>query len=368
MKKTLIAVAAVLASLSARADDCVPQSVLTWVDNREKIAISPTRWQNVRKTLLGQDDGMSLDAMETIYNRRVSRGWAAGHWVPIITAVKCLAEPPAVVEEEPPQPVQAEEPEPVQVQPVQAETTPAQEPATDLSQPPATFVYFDDKDEIESGGETWHSAGRRTHSEWIRPNGGTTITQGLLAWNEWGPWDDLPAETRQSIHDSVSINHVTLAAGCGGFDASGLACSPQGENLRQYNLDLQKWTWRGAFTNYTLHPTRKVNWGISDVAPQMVFEYNPDDRYAPWFAYVEYTRTNGQVVSLDYWYGISFEDGSIRDKQVNDGPGNDGLSATFYRKNDYFPGYADNIPENSFLIGEVRRPKIIGTFMTGTGQ
>ena len=359
---TLFAAVTVFALPGLAHAECVPQSVLTWVDNREAVAISPTRWQNVRKTLLEQDGGMSLADMETIYNRRVSRGWAAGHWVPIIDAVKCLQTAPA------PEPVQAEEPEPVQVQPVQAETEPAQEPATDLSQPPASFVYFDDRDEMESGGEKWNSAGRRMHHEWIRPNGGTTVTQGILAWNEWGPWDDLPAETRQSIHDSVGVNHVTLASGCGGFDSGGLACSPLDENLRQYNLDLQKWTWRGAFTNYTLHPTRKVNWGISDVAPQMVFEYNPDDQYAPWFAYVEYTRTNGQVVSLDYWYGIRFEDGSIRDKRANDGPGDDGLSATFYRKNDYYPGYADNIPENSFLIGEVRRPKIIGTFVTGTGQ
>ena len=351
MKKTLIA-AAVAASFSASADECVPQSVLTWVDDREAVAISPTRWQNVRKTLLEQDGGMSLADMETIYNRRVSRGWSADHWVPIIDAVKCLEEP---------QPLQAEVEE--VPQPVQAEV-----PTVDISQPPESFIYFDDKDEMEAGGDTWRSYGRRTHHEWIRPNGGTTTTQGLLAWNEWGPWDDLPAETRQSIHDSVGVNHATLASGCGGFDATGLACSPQGENLREYNLDLKKWTWRGDFTNYTIHPTRKVSWGISDVAPKMVFEYNPSDQYAPWFAYVEYTRTNGQVVSLDYWYGIQFENGSIRDKRVNDGPGNDGLSATFYRKNDYFAGYPDNIPENSFLIGEVRRPKIIGTFKTGTGQ
>ena len=364
MKKILITVA-VLASFSASADECVSQSVLSWVDAREAVAISPTRWQNVRKTLLGQDGGMSLADMEVIYNRRVQNGWSAGHWTPIITAVKCLETVVPVVEEEP-QPVQAEVEE--APQPVQAEVVPAQVPAVDISQPPESFVYFDDKDEVEAGGDTWKSYGRRSHHEWIRPNGGTTITQGLLAWNEWGPWDDLPAETRQSIHDSVGVDHVALASGCGGFNATGLACSPQGQNLRKYNLDLQKWTWRGDFTNYTLHPTRKVSWGISDTAPQMVFEYNPNDEYAPWFAYVEYTRTNGQVVSLDYWYGISFEDGSIRDKQVNDGPGNDGLSATFYRKNDYYQGYADNIPENSFLIGEVRRPKIIGTFMTGTGQ
>ena len=357
-----IITAVVLAALPAFAQaDCVPQSVLTWVDNREAVAISPTRWQNVRKTLLGQDGGMSLAGMETIYNRRVSNGWAAGHWVPIIAAVKCLQAPP-------PAPAQAEEPDPVPVAPVQAEVTPAQEPTADLSQPPASFVYFDDRDEMESGGEKWTSYGHRLHNEWIRPNG-TTANQSVLAWNDWGPWDDLAVEVRQSIHDSVGLNHATLAGSCGGFNATGLACTPQGENIRQYNLDLQKWTWRGDFTNYTLHPTRKVSWDLDGGTPQMVFEYDPDQsQYSRWFAYVEYTRSDGRKFSADHWYGLSFVDGSVRDRSTQDGLGNDGLSATFYRKNDYFSGYADNIPENSFLVGEVRRPKIIGTFMTGTGQ
>ena len=362
MKKLVMAMALLAVIPSTAKAECTSQDLLAWVDRRESIAISPTRWQNVRKSLLGQEGGMSLDAMQVIYDRRVSRGWSAGHWVPILNAMNCLKDQAeqAVVAEVEAQPAP-------QAAPAQAEVEPAQEPTADLSQPPASFVYFDDKDEIESGGETWTKGGRRTHNEWIRPNGGTA-NESLLAWNEWGPWDDLPADVQQSIHDSVGLDHSTLASGCGGFNSGGLACTPQGENLRQYNLDLQKWTWRGDFTNYTLHPTRKVDWGFADVAPQMVFEYNPSDKYAPWFAYVEYTRANGQVVSLDHWYGIQFENGSIRDKRANDGPGDDGLSATFYRKNDYYSGYADNIPENSFLIGEVRRPKIIGTFVTGTGQ
>ena len=360
----VVVVGALLALQQAKAADCVPQSVLTWVDNRESIAISPTRWQNVRKTLLGQDDGMSLDDMEVIYNRRVSNGWEAGHWVPIIDAVKCLQAPPPVVEveEAPPQPLQAE----VEEQPAPAQETPTV--MADLSQPPAAFFYFDDKDEVESGGETWSMYGHRTHHEWIRPDGGT-VNARLLAWNEWGPWDDLPEDVQQSIHESVGQDHLTLASSCGGFNATGLACSPLGENLRQYNLDLQKWTWRGDFVEYTLHPKVKATWDINGGTPEMVFEYDPNaGMYDKWFAYVEYTRADGRKFSADHWYAISFEDGAIRGDPSVLGPGKDGLSAQFYRKNDYFEGYADNIPSNSFLIGEVRRSKIIGTFVTGVGQ
>ena len=100
-----IAVAALVAIPSAaQAGTCVPQSVLTWLDQRESTAISPTRWQNVRKSLLGQDGGMSLDEMKVIYNRRVANGWEASHWVPIMNAMTCL-------ENQAPQPLQAEEEE-----------------------------------------------------------------------------------------------------------------------------------------------------------------------------------------------------------------------------------------------------------------
>ena len=85
----VVALVLLVAPVAAQAD-CVPQSVLTWVDNRESVAISPTRWQNVRKSLLGQDGGMSLADMNVIYNRRVSNGWSAGHWEPIIAAMNCL--------------------------------------------------------------------------------------------------------------------------------------------------------------------------------------------------------------------------------------------------------------------------------------
>ena len=371
----------------APAPDCVPQSVLSWVDHRETVAISPTRWQNVRKTLLGWDDGMSLADMEVIYNRRVRNGWEAGHWVPIIAAVKCLQAPPPVPvntesaqDDGQPQPLTATQepaddpPQTADVMPTQDDSqqpptpTQAEEPAADLSQPPATFVYFDDKDEMESGGESWSRYGRRLHHEWIRPDG-ATANQAVQAWNKWGPWDDLSVEVRQSIHDSVGLDHVALTSGCGGFNATGLACTPLGENLQQHSLDLNKWTWRGDFVEYTIHPVMKDHWEVGDTAPQMVFKYDPDQsHYSRWNVYVEYTRNNGLKFSADQWYGVSFVDGAVRDRNARDGPGNDGLVAQFYRKNDYFQGYPDNLPANSFLVGEVRRPNIIGTFMTGTGQ
>ena len=114
MKRAIIAAAITAAFVSIAtqvpAAECVPQSVLTWVDNREATAISPTRWQNVRKTLLEQDGGMSLEEMETIYNRRLANNWDASHWPPIINAVKCLQTAELEVEEEQPQPVQEEDP------------------------------------------------------------------------------------------------------------------------------------------------------------------------------------------------------------------------------------------------------------------
>ena len=114
--KWCIAAAAVIMLLGAAADkalanDCVPQSVLNWVDQRETTAISPARWQNVRKSLLEQPGGMPLSEMKTIYNRRVSNGWDADHWPPIISAMECLAAQPVVEEEPEPQVVVEEEPE-----------------------------------------------------------------------------------------------------------------------------------------------------------------------------------------------------------------------------------------------------------------
>ena len=333
---TLIAAATFLASVSTVRAECVSQSLLTWVDNREANAISPARWQAVRNSLLERDGGMPLADMQVIYDRRVRNGWSAGHWVPILSAMNCLAEQPEPepeqVEEQPAQAAKAE------AEPAQAEAEPAQEPTPDISQPPASFAYFD------------------------------TTTDTEKAWGKWGSWNSLHVVVRQSIHDSVGLDHAALASGCGGFDSGGLACTPLGENLQEYNLNLNRWRWSGNFTNYTLHPIRRKSWDLDGGTPKMVFEYDPSNQYDPWFAYVEYTRSDGRKFSADHWYGLSFENGSIRDKDTRDGTGNDGLSATFYRKNDYWPQYADNLPANAFLIGEVRRPKLIGTFVTGTGQ
>ena len=169
----------------ANAESCVSDSLLGWVDNREANAISPTRWQSVRETLLGNDGGMSLGDMEVIYNRRVSNGWSAGHWVPIISAVKCLQAPPPEVAELPDM--------------GETNTSPITTTA-DISQPPADFFYFDDHDEMTSWGDVWTKQGRRLHHVWQRPDGEET-QQPMYAWNEWGPWDDLPEATRVAIHE-----------------------------------------------------------------------------------------------------------------------------------------------------------------------
>ena len=112
-----VAAAAVIVLLGAAgkalANDCVPQSVLDWVDQRETSAISPARWQNVRKSLLEQSGGMPLSEMKTIYNRRVSNGWDADHWPPIISAVECLAAQPEEQPQSEPE-VLAEEPPPLE--------------------------------------------------------------------------------------------------------------------------------------------------------------------------------------------------------------------------------------------------------------
>ena len=350
---TLFAAVMVFALPGLAHAECVPQSVLTWVDEREAVAISPTRWQNVRKTLLEQDGGMSLADMETIYNRRVSRGWSAGHWVPIIDAVKCLQAPPAVVEEEAPQPLQAE----VEEQPVQ-DTPSVQDTTTDLSQPPASFVYFDDKEEMESGGETWTQGGYREHGEWIRP-GGATVEQRVRAWNKWGPWDDLPTDVRQGIHDSVGLDWAQLAS-----DTYGSNHAREWDSTPDFGGTTGGYRWSGDFTRYVLHPGMAKAWSIADIAPKMVIEYNPGDQYAPWFAYVEYTRLDGRQFSADHWYGLKFDGGATR---ATDATGYDGLNAQWFSFSPFHgDAYEDN-PNNMYLVGEVRRPKIIGTFITGTG-
>ena len=90
MKKIAIAITAALVLAGPAQAECVSQSLLTWVDNREANAISPARWQAVRNSLLERDGGMPLADMQVIYNRRVWNGWVADHWVPIIGAMNCL--------------------------------------------------------------------------------------------------------------------------------------------------------------------------------------------------------------------------------------------------------------------------------------
>ena len=351
----------------ARAE-CVSSELLAWVDNREANAISPARWQAVRNSLLGQDGGMPLADMQVIYNRRVSNGWAAGHWVPILSAMDCLEEAEeeeakAQAEAEAQQP--APEPEPqaapaqAEVQPVQ-DATPVQESTDDLSQPPASFIFFDDYEEMESGGEKWTQGGRRTHNEWIRPNGGTT-NESHRAWNKWGPWDDLSADVRQGIHDSVGLDWVQLAT-----DTYDSRRARQWETTPDFSTGRGgRYRWSGNFTHYVLHPGMAKAWSIADLPPKMVFEYNPGDRYAPWFAYVEYTRLDGRQFSADHWYGVKFDGGAIR---ATGNTGYDGLSAQWFSISPFHGDDYEDTPANMYLVGEVRRPKIIGTFVTDSGR
>ena len=365
---TTLAVIGALALPGMAQAECVSSDLLAWVDNREANAISPARWQAVRNSLLERDGGMPLADMQVIYNRRVSNGWAAGHWVPILGAMDCIAkaaeeEAKAQAEADAQQP--APEPEP-QAAPAQAEVeppqeaTPVQESTDDLSQPPASFVYFDDYEEMTSGGESWTKAGRRTHNEWIRPNGGT-VNESHRAWNKWGPWDDLPTNVRQGIHDSVGLDWVQLAT-----DTYDSRRARQWETAPDFSTGRGgRYQWSGNFTHYVLHPGMAKAWSIADIAPKMVFEYNPADRYAPWFAYIEYMRLDGRKFSADHWYGVKFDGGTIR---ATDDTGYDGLSAQWFSISPFHGDDYEDTPANMYLVGEVRRPKIIGTFITDAGR
>ena len=311
MKKVTAATLMALLPGFAQAE-CVPQSVLTWVDQRESVAISPTRWQNVRKTLLGQDDGMSLAEMETIYNRRVANNWAAGHWTPIIAAVKCL---------------EAEAP-----QALQGDSMTAREETVDYSAPPPGFAYFDSE------------------------------ANGVYAWKKWGPWADLDLEVRKDIHNSVDLDWGDLAE-----ETYGSTKSRIWNTNPQFPDTTTLWTWRGDFVEYVLYPSVEKHWNLHGAAPQMVFEYNPSARNE-WLAYIEYTRDNGSTVAADYWYGVRFENGAIVDSWAGEGKGVDGLTAQFYTAEPTAGNAAEDDPDSLYLVGEVRRAKIIGTFVTGVGS
>ena len=362
MKRILATAILAMAVVNVSAGDCVSQSVLTWVDNREANAISPTRWQNVRKTLLGQDGGMSLDAMEVIYNRRVSNGWAAGHWVPIIAAVKCLQ---TVVEEvEEVQPVQAEAPP----APAKAEPEPAQEsPAVDVSSPPAAFANFDKtiKDAIDIKIKKRMQVDGKW--QWVEVPG----KDDLYAWNKWGPWDNLPEDVRKGIHGSVGQDWDALAEGTYG---------PSHSRIWRGNPDMETeqarrvatsgaWTWKGNFTNYVLHPNVDKHWDVKGAPPQMLFRFTYDrPDYDSWYAAVVYTKADGSTFHGDTWVGLDFVDGAVRTKNKSSGEGNDGLSAQFYTHSPFKGDHTEDDPFSLYLVGEVRRPKIIGTFITGTGS
>ena len=341
MKTTKTAMAAAvfamaIAPATVPAMECVSDSVLAWVDNREANAISPARWRAVRETLMGDPGGMSLEDMEVIYNRRVSNGWAAGHWVPIINAVKCLQ---TVVEEaEEVQPVQAEAslPDTGDVQTRQSSSD------VDISQPPADFVYFDDYEEMTSGGERWTKKGRRAHSEWIRPDGKNVVTDTTQAWNKWGPWELLPEDTRLAIHQIPSVPDMLMEQGL--EDAPMMASNPVLKG---------KVTWEGPIDGVISPGSQHLK------DPVMVFRYDIGSYFLSKFsAAVRYTsRNTGRAFEYDRWSSVPFKDGKIPDSTSNDGPGYDGLTAQFYGD--------DN---SNFLAGTVRRPRIIGTFVTGTGK
>ena len=328
MKRILFATAVAMVLSAPASAECVSDSLFAWVDHRESVAISPTRWQNVRTTLLGEDGGMSLGEMETIYDRRVRNGWSAGHWVPIIDAVKCLQAPP-----------------PVETVENERDAPPVEIPAdVDISQPPADFVYFDDYDEMTSGGDAWGKSGRRLHHTWQRPNG-EEVNQPLYAWNKWGPWNSLPKETRLAIHDLPTVGDMLTDLGVD--DVAPMSRNPA---IRGHM------SWEGPITG-VLYPSSDEQ--LKD--PTMVFRFDPDRQVSGYFllqAGVRYTyRQTGREAELDTWDALFFRNGEVRDWNPKDGPGDDGLHAEFYGTDDA-----------SFLAGTVRRPRIIGTFVTETGQ
>ena len=336
-----IIAAVVLAALPALAQaDCVPQSVLTWVDNREAVAISPTRWQNVRKTLLGQDGGMSLDDMLVIYNRRVNNGWSVAHWMPILSAVTCLQaeqEKAKAQAEEAPQPVLAE---------------PAQEPEVDVSQPPDDFNYFNTT--IKDAIPIKIKRRMQVDGEWVW--GEVDGTDDIRAWNKWGPWAQLSEEVRKGIHEVSDKSWATLANEA--YPGQGFYIGdtpPMGNSYR----------WQGDFKTYELHP----NVVDTHRDPRMVLEFNA--RSGEWVAAVDYEYKRdgswGQRYYGDTWEGLEWRNGFLHDPEPQDGHGYDGLRAGFFSVVNQ-PSPWLRKATDSYIVGDVRRPKIIGSFVTDTGQ
>ena len=323
MKKTLIA-AAVAASFSASADECVPQSLHAWLDHRESVAISPTRWQNVRKTLVGEDGGMSLDAMMVIYNRRVANGWSVAHWMPILSAMTCL-----------------------QAESEKASAALRAQEVDPYADPPEQLRHFDTT--IADAIPIKIKKRMQVDGEWVW--GEVDGTDDLRAWNKWGPWNQLSAEDRKGIHDVFEDGWVQLGEQVHGVGKSHYIgdTPPMGNSYR----------WRGDFVDYVLHE----NVRDTHKDPQMVFEWNA--RAGDWTAYIDYEISNGRY-ALDTWESLKMRNGMVHDPQATDGPGDDGLQAAFFST---VPlgnaGWRKTY--NSYIIGTVHRPKIIGNFVTGTG-
>ena len=328
----VILAATVIATPPASSAECVPQSVLTWVDNREAVAISPTRWQNVRKSLLEQDGGMSLDAMQVIYDRRVSNGWSAGHWVPILAAMNCLAQAKADTEKaqsEPQQPSQpADEP---QAAPVQAEVEPAQEPMkirfelppeddTDAANydfivhnvPGTTRPYKIKQVHRGTVNNDWFKSWQAHQSpgavepneafkQWAA-NHSTSIGEGMDKWNKWGPWNSMSAFTQSWIEGTLGRGLASwdgVLEGAFGAGYSEQAAPPVGNP----NIAGGKAHWSGAFSRYQVHPdSLAAGYGLERVSdgnggfenraatPTMVFEttFGSDRNPGKFNAYIDW--------------------------------------------------------------------------------
>ena len=342
IRTTLIAAAMMLPYSFSAADDCVPDSLMAWVDHRESIAISPTRWQNVRKSLLGQDDGMSFYDMNVIYNRRVSNGWSVAHWMPILSAMTCLQ-----AEQEKAKAHAEEAP-----QPLSAEAEPAQEPEVDVSQPPDDFNYFDTT--IKDAIPIKIKKRMQVNGEWVW--GEVDGTDDIRAWNKWGPWNRLPEEVRKGIHAVSDKDWSTLANEAYPGQVFYIGDTPPMGN---------SYRWQGDFNTYELHPN------IVDTHrdPRMVLEFNA--RSGEWVAAVdyEYKRAGswGQRYYGDTWEGLEWRDGFLHDPEQQDGLGYDGLTAAFFSTVNQ-PSPWLRKATDSYIVGEVRRPKIIGNFVTDTGE
>ena len=340
---TLIAAATFLASVSTVRAECVSQSLLTWVDNREANAISPARWQAVRNSLLERDGGMPLADMQVIYDRRVRNGWSAGHWVPILSAMNCLAEQPE------PEPEQVEE-QPAQA--AKAEVEPAQETTADLSQPPEDFRYFNTT--IKDAIPIKIKKRIQVDGEWVW--GEVDGTDDIRAWNKWGPWARLSEEVRKGIHAVSDKSWATLANEA--YPGQGFYIGdtpPMGNSYR----------WQGDFKTYELHP----NIVETHRDPRMVIEFNA--RSGEWIAAVDYEYKRdgswGQRYYGDTWEGLDWRDGFLHDPEPQDGLGYDGLRAGFFSVVNQ-PSPWLRKATDSYIVGDVRRPKIIGSFVTETGK